>query len=125
MDYEQERLKKCYEAGHTEGTYKRVCPVCGEVFYTRQPAKTYCSAGMIYFIDGEKYLDKGCKAIAAQQRRKENRNKAKSDCVCLQCGAHFTAYRADAGYCSSACRQKAYRRRALHINSNHSAEGVN
>lgn len=125
MDHEQERLKKCYEAGYTEGTYKRVCPVCGEVFYTRQPAKTYCSAGMIYFIDGKKYLDKGCKAIAAQQRRKENRNKVKRACVCLQCGAHFTAYRADAGYCSSACRQKAYRRRALHINSNHSAEGVN
>ena len=125
MDYEQERLKKWYEAGHTEGIYKRTCPVCGEVFYTRQPAKTYCSAGMIYFIDGKKYLDKGCKAIAAQQRRKENRGKVSRSCVCLMCGKPFTAARADAGYCSNACRQAAYRERMLHINSNHSEAGVN
>lgn len=123
MDYEQERLKLWYESGRA-GTYKRTCPVCGDVFYTRQPDKRYCSSGMIYIIDGKKYLDKGCKAIAAQQRRKESRGKVSRSCVCLKCGALFTADRADAGYCSSACRQAAYRERKLQINSNHSAEGV-
>lgn len=110
MDHEQERLKLHHEHGD-ESTYKRICPVCGETFYTRQPEKRYCSTGKIYIIDGKKYLDKGCKAIAAQRRRKENRNRAKRACVCLQCGARFTAGRADAGYCSSACRQAAYRAR--------------
>ena len=124
MDYEQERLEKWYESGD-DGVYKRICPVCGKVFYTRQPKKKYCSSGMIYIIDGKKYLDKGCKAIAAQRRRKENRIKTKRACVCSQCGAPFTADRAGAGYCSNACRQAAYRERMLQINSNRSAAGVN
>ena len=31
----------------------------------------------------------------------------------MQCGSTFTARRADARYCSNACRQKAYRRQSL------------
>lgn len=123
MNFEQEHLKLKYEHGDAK-TYKRLCPICGETFYTRQPSKKYCSTGMIYFIDGGKYTDRGCKSKAAQQRRKENRAKAIRACVCLQCGAPFTAGREGAGYCSNACRQAAYRQRALQINSNRNTEGV-
>jgi hypothetical protein len=34
------------------------------------------------------------------------------DLTCEGCGGVFTATRPDARYCASACRQRAYRRRA-------------
>lgn len=42
---------------------------------------------------------------------KERRATQREHTTCRQCGATFEAARADAAYCSPACRQKAYRAR--------------
>ena len=42
--------------------------------------------------------------------------------TCLECGEPFTASRADRQYCSRACQQSAYRRRALRLRVTASSE---
>ena len=46
-----------------------------------------------------------------QRLIKEARLAARQDTECVQCGATFSPPRGDARYCSSGCRQKAYRAR--------------
>ena len=47
-------------------------------------------------------------AVKAKMQRTEARGPSRP---CAVCGEHFEAGRTDAQYCSSSCRQKAYRRR--------------
>jgi hypothetical protein len=58
-------------------------------------------------------------AAASRQRRADARGSSRS---CVECGDHFEPRRTDSQYCSTACKQKAYRKRALRIaNENHCA----
>jgi hypothetical protein len=45
-------------------------------------------------------------------RTKPHERLTSYEVTCTGCGATFTATRPDARYCSSPCRQRAYRRRA-------------
>ena len=87
----QDYLKESYEeTGFTTGGYairKLICGGCGRVFYTT-----------IY-------------NQANNRRQREYRQMRRQDLVCQRCGEKFTPKRADARYCSNACRQKGYRKR--------------
>lgn len=54
-----------------------------------------------------------CEQDRQNQQRREQRAAARADRHCERCRATFTPARADGRYCSSACRQAAYRRRAI------------
>lgn len=98
----QDYLKESYEeAGFTIGGYairKLICGGCGRVFYTTIYTKKYCHS---YW----------CGNQANNRRQREYRQIHRQDLVCQCCGEKFTPKRADARYCSNACRQKDYRKR--------------
>ena len=52
-----------------------------------------------------------CAAAALNEARREARRQARAGRACGSCGATFTPARADARYCSAACRQRAHRGR--------------
>ena len=98
----QDYLKESYEeTGFTTGGYairKLICGGCGRVFYTTIYTKKYCHS---YW----------CGNQANNRRQREYRQMRRQDLVCQCCGEKFTPKRADARYCSNACRQKDYRKR--------------
>ena len=98
----QDYLKESYEeTGFTTGGYairKLICGGCGRVFYTTIYTKKYCHS---YW----------CGNQANNRRQREYRQIHRQDLVCQCCGEKFTPKRADARYCSNACRQKDYRKR--------------
>ena len=98
----QDYLKESYEeTGFTTGGYairKIICGGCGRVFYTTIYTKKYCHS---YW----------CGNQANNRRQREYRQMRRQDLVCQCCGEKFTPKRADARYCSNACRQKDYRKR--------------
>lgn len=57
-----------------------------------------------------KYCSYRCANDAYIARRREKQEAAREK-VCAVCGERFNAKRKDAVYCSSACKQKAYRQR--------------
>lgn len=69
------------------------CVVCGRIVTGRN-----------------KYCSQRCVNDAYMERRRQ-RHEAQLQKVCAVCGKPFTARRADAMYCSPACKQTAYRRR--------------
>ena len=93
----QDYLKESYEeTGFTTGGYairKLICGGCGRVFYTTIYTKKYCHS---YW----------CGNQANNRRQREYRQMRRQDLVCQCCGEKFTPKRADARYCSNACRQK-------------------
>jgi len=52
-----------------------------------------------------------CSARCAQRRRRREISRRRGLIACRNCGTTFLPKRNDAGYCSPACRQKAYRGR--------------
>jgi hypothetical protein len=52
-----------------------------------------------------------CATDAINERYRERRRRARADRTCGTCGQTFTPTRSDGRYCSSACRQRAYRGR--------------
>jgi len=52
-----------------------------------------------------------CAQTARNTNARERRRRARADLACNACGTVFTPRRADARYCSNACRQDAYRKR--------------
>ena len=95
----QDYLKKSYEeTGFTTAGYavrRIICGGCGRVFYTTIYTKKYCHS---YW----------CGNQANNRRQREYRQMRRQDLVCQCCGEKFTPKRADARYCSNACRQKDY-----------------
>lgn len=82
-------------------TSRKQCPYCGEWVYS-----------------GAVFTDHlGMHRCVA--RRRERRLQARQK-VCPMCNREFTATRADGVFCSSACRQKAYRLRV----TDHSASQI-
>ena len=100
----QDLLKAQYEEAKTKGLntgiYRSHCHGCRRVFYTMVSGKKYCN-----------YNPCGMKAHRLRQRVRRWQNRR--DTICLACGKMFTPQRSDAKYCSSACRQKAYRSRKV------------
>lgn len=92
----QEWLKERYSKGDF-GVYKKTCPVCGTVFYTRNKRRIY-----------DDYYK------CSRHRHRENaKNRRRIDRIakCEVCKKVFTPQRAGAKYCCPACKQKAYRQK--------------
>lgn len=101
-EYEnQDTLKEWYEekiSGERPNLAVRkiICKGCGRVFYTQIPTKKYC----LYSL---------CGNLGYRKELKQRRLEQRQDRVCKSCGKTFTPKRSDAVYCSSACRQRAFR----------------
>ena len=101
-EYEnQDILQSWFEQQIAEGSFdgpvrKIICKGCGRIFYTRVATKKYCYYGL-------------CGNRGYQKELKQRRLEKRRDTVCKCCGKTFTPKRADAVYCSNACRQRAYR----------------
>ena len=74
------------------------CEYCRKVIYTQTRNRKYCS----FQTCGHKMLNLG-------KSLKKRVERGKYTCAC--CGKQFLPIRADARYCSNACRQKDYRHR--------------
>ena len=68
---------------------------------------------------GKKYCSDRCTNDAYLQRRRQ-RHELQLEKVCHVCGKQFHAKRIDAKFCSSACKQAAYRQ--AHVTDNRSAK---
>ena len=97
QDYLKQRYEEQQAAGY-DGVRKIVYDGCGQVFYTTIYTKKYCHS---YW----------CGNQANNRRQREYRQIHRQDLVCQCCSEKFTPKRADARYCSNACRQKDYRKR--------------
>ena len=74
-------------------------PVC-KVIYTQTRNRKYCS-----------FQTCGHKMLNLRKSLKKRADHGTYTCVC--CGEQFLPIRADARYCSNACRQKGYRQRKI------------
>ena len=97
----QELLESWYEKKVTgekpDSAVRRIiCKGCGRIFYTLIESKKYCDYHR-------------CGNLGYQKELKQRRLEKRKDTICKGCGKPFTPKRADAVYCSNACRQKAYR----------------
>jgi len=88
--------RHAHAGGDHRGCYRRVCGVCGKVFYAGLPRASLCS--------------ERCNQIAILRRRHERQRRARQR-RCPRCGIVFVAKRNDGVYCSNACRQAMHRRR--------------
>ena len=61
---------------------------------------------MEYFIDGDP-------SVRRIQRKSLKKRAERGTYTCACCGEQFLPIRADARYCSNACRQKDYRKRKV------------
>ena len=74
------------------------CEYCRKVIYTQTRNRKYCS-----------FQTCGHKMLNLRKSLKKRVERGKYTCAC--CGEQFLPIRADARYCSNACRQKDYRQR--------------
>ena len=63
------------------------------------------------------FCSERCAAVARAARARHERRLARSSRSCERCGQTFEPKRADAKFCSVACKQAAYRRRAEQLKS--------
>lgn len=100
----QEELKYIWylqisDRGDEYATVRRItCKGCERVYFTQVHCVKFCY-----------HCQQGNVGAMYVKRRKSL--KKRENTVCKNCGNTFTPKRAGAVYCSSACRQKAYRER--------------
>lgn len=75
------------------------------------PPRTCRTCGRLFYACATRWCSDRCENAERTERRREAREQARSRHWCRECGERFTPPRADARYCSPACRQKAYRKR--------------
>lgn len=97
-----EQQQKALESARRWGDSVSTCPVCGRIVTGR---KKYCSQRCV----NDAYMERRRQRHAASLRK-----------TCAVCGKPFTAKRADAMYCSPACKQTAYRGRVTDNRSGNS-----
>jgi hypothetical protein len=88
------------------------CECCGRTVHNTEPPSRrkhiYCSDNC------KRRHGSDCQSAIARQQRAEARGPTR---VCGQCGEHFEPARADARFCSSVCKQRAYRKRVTRSKS--------
>lgn len=94
----QDTLQVMYEEGGY-GVRQFRCGYCRKLLYTQTHNRKYC-----------RYETCGHKAL--NLRNSIRRRQARGELTCACCGKTFDPVRADARFCSNACRQKSYRQRA-------------
>ena len=92
----QPELKRCYETNTGYRIWKKRCKNCGKEFYTMCHFRVYCQMSE-------------CRTETIKKQKEEQKRGHYSEHICPVCSASFISKRKDAGYCSNACRQKAYR----------------
>ena len=98
--YARTVLTRCSECKPDWCRYdERRCPVCGRLFYTE-------------LWSNRRYCSKKCAHRGLYLKRKRERARRRQNRVCPVCGKPFDAVRSDQVYCSAACKQAAYRKRA-------------
>ena len=80
------------------------CEYCHKVIYTQTRNRKYCN-----------FQTCGHKMQNLRKRLKKRVERGKYTCAC--CGEQFLPIRADARYCSNACRQKDYRQRKATVHA--------
>ena len=80
------------------------CEYCRKVIYTQTRNRKYCS-----------FQTCGHKMLNLRKSLKKSAERGTYTCAC--CGEQFLPIRADARYCSNACRQKDYRQRKVNAAS--------
>jgi hypothetical protein len=109
------------------GYSTRLAPVCSSCcvdkdLYTKGRACVGCGRLVHNLRDliyrKHRFCSESCqaKAVAAVARDRRRQKRGLTRC-CDQCGESYEPSRADALFCSGACRQKAYRTRSLRITS--------
>ena len=98
----------CCVHKHLYGTTGRACVGCGRPVHNLHD--------LIY--RRHRFCSEVCqsKAVAAVARDRRRQKRGLTRC-CDQCGESYEPNRADALFCSGACRQKAYRQRSLRVTS--------
>ena len=76
------------------------CEYCRKIIYTQTRNRKYCS-----------FQTCGHKMLNLRKSLKKRAERGTYTCAC--CGEQFLPIRADARYCSNACRQKDYRQRKI------------
>lgn len=85
--------------GDEYATVRRItCKGCERVYFTQVHCVKFC----YHWQQGN---------VGAMYVKRRKSLKKRENTVCKNCGNTFTPKRAGAVYCSSACRQKAYRER--------------
>ena len=74
---------------------------------------SYCARPMLVDVDfgWRAFCSESCRWTASNGRTRERRWAARAACACAVCGESLVGTRQDALYCSSGCRQQAYRAR--------------
>jgi hypothetical protein len=91
-----DELEITYFAPGLETAFERACEGCGRRMLTPRDAH---------------YIPTVCSTRCAQRVRRRHRQQQRPKIACGVCKTMFRPKRADAAYCSSGCRQKAYRTR--------------
>lgn len=92
-------MSHCPTCGHFEGYFHRICPECHAHFQLQHERQNFCSA-------------------RCRQRAHRRRKPTVSTMACVGCGQVFiigqgTGRTSRTRYHSNACRQRAYRKRAM------------
>ena len=80
------------------------CEYCRKIIYTQTRNRKYCS-----------FQTCGHKMLNLRKSLKKRAERGPYTCAC--CGEQFLPIRADARYCSNACRQKDYRQRKATVHT--------
>jgi hypothetical protein len=100
--------ERCF-ADNSEPLHVISCGPCDNCGRTVHDAAWRFSRRHRYCCEHCQFVDQSARlAAAARRHRAEARGPSRP---CAECGEPFEAKRGDARYCSSACRQKAYRKR--------------
>ena len=74
---------------------------------------SYCARPMLLDVDfgWRAFCSESCRWTASNERSRERRCATRAACTCAECGGSLEGTRWDAKFCSSGCRQQAYRAR--------------
>jgi hypothetical protein len=107
------------------------CSTCWQAtkehkFYPDESERRQCACGTEIVCTGERWHStrwwwadraQSCSPLCARERRnadaRDRRLAARENRRCVVCDTEFTPARSDGRYCSSACRQDAYRKRKI------------
>ena len=108
--------KKRMRLGGMSFTVAPVCEKCHLEYYEWAPAKPCekCQRMVVNlprFNRKHTFCCKSCEVLYYSHGRKM----AAAQQVCVQCGEVFRPTRSDSLYCSNACRQRSYRKRAKEL----------
>jgi len=120
--------------GFFGGSRRTIAPVCkecsGNTWRYRNPKPCEGCQRSVYREQGNRdhrrcFCCDACRKRVAVVDAREKRRRTRSTQQCATCGEMFEPPRTDAKFCSSPCRQRAYRTRALRITKAYHTDAFN